>query len=86
MSEPQNPAYRLARFFSITYGQFWRRYFGDPGSDFRKLYSRVPFRFALLRWTVFWLTPEISAKAPKDAQPFFQSAQAIGNSLMILIH
>jgi len=20
----QNPAYRLARFFSITYGQFWR--------------------------------------------------------------
>jgi glyoxylase-like metal-dependent hydrolase (beta-lactamase superfamily II) len=25
----------------------------------------------------FWLSPEIAAKAPKDAQPFFQSAQAI---------
>ena len=24
-----------------------------------------------------WLSPEIAAKAPKDAQPFFQSAQAI---------
>src|SRR6202453_3478062 len=25
----------------------------------------------------FWLSPESAAKAPKDAQPFFQSAQAI---------
>jgi glyoxylase-like metal-dependent hydrolase (beta-lactamase superfamily II) len=25
----------------------------------------------------FWLSPEVAAKAPKDAQPFFQSAQAI---------
>src|ERR1700674_1564308 len=25
----------------------------------------------------FWLSPEIAAKAPKDEQPFFQSAQAI---------
>src|SRR5712692_8487242 len=25
----------------------------------------------------FWLSPEIAAKAPKDARPFFQSAQAI---------
>jgi len=25
----------------------------------------------------FWLSAEIAAKAPKDAQPFFQSAQAI---------
>jgi len=25
----------------------------------------------------FWLSPEIAAKAPKDLQPFFQSAQAI---------
>ena len=25
----------------------------------------------------FWLSPEIAAAAPKDAQPFFQSAQAI---------
>jgi glyoxylase-like metal-dependent hydrolase (beta-lactamase superfamily II) len=25
----------------------------------------------------FWLSPEIAAKAPKDAQPFFASAQAI---------
>jgi glyoxylase-like metal-dependent hydrolase (beta-lactamase superfamily II) len=25
----------------------------------------------------FWLSPEIAAEAPKDAQPFFQSAQAI---------
>jgi glyoxylase-like metal-dependent hydrolase (beta-lactamase superfamily II) len=25
----------------------------------------------------FWLSPEIAAKAPKDAQPFFQSPQAI---------
>jgi glyoxylase-like metal-dependent hydrolase (beta-lactamase superfamily II) len=25
----------------------------------------------------FWLSPEIAAKAPKDAQPFLQSAQAI---------
>jgi glyoxylase-like metal-dependent hydrolase (beta-lactamase superfamily II) len=25
----------------------------------------------------FWLSPEIAAKAPKDAQPFFQSSQAI---------
>jgi glyoxylase-like metal-dependent hydrolase (beta-lactamase superfamily II) len=25
----------------------------------------------------FWLSPEIAAKAPEDAQPFFQSAQAI---------
>ncbi len=25
----------------------------------------------------FWLSPEIAAKAPKDAQPFFQSARAI---------
>jgi hypothetical protein len=25
----------------------------------------------------FWLSPEIAAKAPKDAQPSFQSAQAI---------
>src|SRR5467141_1071773 len=25
----------------------------------------------------FWLSPEIAAQAPKDAQPFFQSAQAI---------
>jgi glyoxylase-like metal-dependent hydrolase (beta-lactamase superfamily II) len=25
----------------------------------------------------YWLSPEIAAKAPKDAQPFFQSAQAI---------
>src|SRR3984893_744532 len=27
----------------------------------------------------FWLSPEIAAKAPKDAQPFFQSAQAIAS-------
>src|SRR6202051_734062 len=27
--------------------------------------------------TDFWLSPEIAAKAPKDAQPFFQAAQAI---------
>src|SRR6266852_2609808 len=27
--------------------------------------------------SVFWLSTEIAAKAPKDAQPFFQSAQAI---------
>jgi len=25
----------------------------------------------------FWLSPELAAKAPKDAQPFFQSAQGI---------
>ena len=25
----------------------------------------------------FWLSPDIAAKVPKDAQPFFQSAQAI---------
>src|SRR5712671_1395882 len=25
----------------------------------------------------FWLSPEVAAKAPKDGQPFFQSAQAI---------
>ncbi len=25
----------------------------------------------------FWLSPDIAAKAPKDAQPFFRSAQAI---------
>jgi glyoxylase-like metal-dependent hydrolase (beta-lactamase superfamily II) len=25
----------------------------------------------------FWLSPDVAAKAPKDAQPFFQSAQAI---------
>jgi glyoxylase-like metal-dependent hydrolase (beta-lactamase superfamily II) len=25
----------------------------------------------------FWLSPEIAAKAPKDTQPFFESAQAI---------
>src|SRR5260221_1147316 len=25
----------------------------------------------------FWLSPDIAARAPKDAQPFFQSAQAI---------
>ena len=25
----------------------------------------------------FWLSPQVAAKAPKDAQPFFQSAQAI---------
>src|SRR6202140_3892679 len=25
----------------------------------------------------FWLSPEIAAKAPKEVQPFFQSAQAI---------
>src|SRR6202165_3288022 len=25
----------------------------------------------------FWLSPEVATKAPKDAQPFFQSAQAI---------
>src|ERR1700726_1487694 len=25
----------------------------------------------------FWLSPEIAAKAPKDAQPFFQNAQAV---------
>src|SRR5882724_3874217 len=25
----------------------------------------------------FWMSPEIAAKAPRDAQPFFQSAQAI---------
>ncbi len=25
----------------------------------------------------FWLSPEMAAKAPKDVQPFFQSAQAI---------
>jgi glyoxylase-like metal-dependent hydrolase (beta-lactamase superfamily II) len=25
----------------------------------------------------FWLSPEIAARAPKDVQPFFQSAQAI---------
>src|SRR6267143_1054196 len=25
----------------------------------------------------FWLSPEIAAKAPKDAQPFFESARAI---------
>jgi glyoxylase-like metal-dependent hydrolase (beta-lactamase superfamily II) len=25
----------------------------------------------------FWLSPDIAAKAPKDTQPFFQSAQAI---------
>src|SRR5437870_8154594 len=25
----------------------------------------------------FWLSPEIAAKSPKDAQPFFESAQAI---------
>src|SRR5712675_1946385 len=27
--------------------------------------------------SAFWLSPEIAAKTPKDAQPFFQSAQAI---------
>src|SRR3984893_17456669 len=27
--------------------------------------------------SAFWLWPEVTAKAPKDAQPFFQSAQAI---------
>jgi glyoxylase-like metal-dependent hydrolase (beta-lactamase superfamily II) len=27
----------------------------------------------------FWLSPEIAAKAPKDVQPFFQSAQAIAS-------
>src|SRR5438094_7010641 len=27
----------------------------------------------------FWLSPEIAAKAPKDAQPFFRSAQAIAS-------
>jgi glyoxylase-like metal-dependent hydrolase (beta-lactamase superfamily II) len=27
--------------------------------------------------SAFWLSPEIAAKAPKDAQPFFQAAQAI---------
>jgi glyoxylase-like metal-dependent hydrolase (beta-lactamase superfamily II) len=27
----------------------------------------------------FWLSAEIAAKAPKDAQPFFQSAQAIAS-------
>src|SRR6202165_848499 len=27
--------------------------------------------------SAFWLSPDIAAKAPKDAQPFFQSAQAI---------
>jgi glyoxylase-like metal-dependent hydrolase (beta-lactamase superfamily II) len=25
----------------------------------------------------FWLSPDIAAKAPKDAQPFFQTAQAV---------
>ena len=30
----------------------------------------------------FWLSPEIAAKAPKDAQPFFQSAQAIAAPYM----
>ena len=25
----------------------------------------------------FWLSPQVAAKAPKDSQPFFQSAQAI---------
>jgi glyoxylase-like metal-dependent hydrolase (beta-lactamase superfamily II) len=30
----------------------------------------------------FWLSPEIAAKAPKDKQPFFQSAQAIAAPYM----
>src|SRR5258705_9726895 len=30
----------------------------------------------------FWLSPDIAAKAPKDAQPFFQSAQAIAAPYM----
>ena len=27
--------------------------------------------------SAFWLSPEIAAKPPKDAQPFFEAAQAI---------
>ena len=30
----------------------------------------------------FWMSPDIAAKAPKDAQPFFQSAQAIAAPYM----
>src|ERR1700686_1925225 len=33
--------------------------------------------FVLKAESDFWLSPEIAAKAPKDAQPFFQAAQAI---------
>jgi glyoxylase-like metal-dependent hydrolase (beta-lactamase superfamily II) len=33
--------------------------------------------FAAKAESDFWLSPEIAAKAPKDAQQFFQSAQAI---------
>jgi glyoxylase-like metal-dependent hydrolase (beta-lactamase superfamily II) len=32
----------------------------------------------------FWLSPEIAAKAPKDAQPFFQSAQAIVDGMQLV--
>jgi glyoxylase-like metal-dependent hydrolase (beta-lactamase superfamily II) len=43
--------------------------------DGKRLFPNADVYFAKAE-SDFWLLPEIAAKAPKDAQSFFQSAQA----------
>jgi glyoxylase-like metal-dependent hydrolase (beta-lactamase superfamily II) len=49
---------------------------GLTTQDGRRVFSNADVYVAKAE-SDFWLSPDIAAKAPKDAQPFFQSAQAI---------
>src|SRR5260370_34454719 len=49
---------------------------GLPTQDGKRVFPNAEVYVAKTE-SDFWLSPEIAAKAPKDAQPFFQSAQAI---------
>jgi glyoxylase-like metal-dependent hydrolase (beta-lactamase superfamily II) len=49
---------------------------GLTSQDGRRVFANAEV-FVSKAESDFWLSAEIAAKAPKDAQPFFQSAQAI---------
>jgi glyoxylase-like metal-dependent hydrolase (beta-lactamase superfamily II) len=49
---------------------------GLTSSDGKRVFPQADVYVAKAE-SDFWLSPAIAAKAPKDAQPFFQSAQAI---------
>jgi glyoxylase-like metal-dependent hydrolase (beta-lactamase superfamily II) len=49
---------------------------GLTSQDGRRVFPNADVYVAKVE-SDFWLSPEIAANAPKDAQPFFQSAQAI---------
>src|ERR1700692_435412 len=49
---------------------------GLTAQDGKRVFSNADVYVAKAE-SDFWLSPDIAAKAPKDAEPFFQSAQAI---------